>query len=58
MSALKELVRAIIAIIVGYLLYWFWATQRAMDPDYYKYGAGILAAVLVFVLLHFLGKEG
>lgn len=56
MGALKEVVRAIIAIIAAIALFYFWDQVRANDPEVYKYGAAIVTGLLFFLILHFIGK--
>lgn len=57
MSAAKEVIRAIIAIIFAAMMFYFWGSVRVDDPEYYKYAAAIVVGVMSFAVLHFIGKE-
>ena len=57
MGAAKEVVRAIIAVVIAVLMFNFWTGVRTNDPEYYKYAAALLVGVLTFAILHFIGKE-
>ncbi len=58
MVELKDIGRAILGLLGGYLVAIFWAEARPNDPEYYPWTIGIGVAVVVFALLHFMGKEG
>ncbi len=58
MAELKEVGRAILSIVFGYLIYIFWGMNRPDDPNYYKYLVATVLTILIFIILHFLGKEG
>ena len=55
---LKDVGRGILAILAGYLIYQMWSSTRVNDPEYYSLGAAIIGAIVVFILLHLIGKEG
>jgi hypothetical protein len=57
MNSLKELGRAIISIIFGFLIYTQWKLFRPEDPEHISLGVGVLISIVVFALLHLMGKE-
>ncbi len=58
MSTAKEVVRAILAIIMAAMMFYFWGNVRVSDPEYYKYIAAVVVGAMTFAVLHFIGKEG
>ncbi|PIT84229.1 hypothetical protein COU37_04145 [Candidatus Micrarchaeota archaeon CG10_big_fil_rev_8_21_14_0_10_45_29] len=58
MKALFEIARVIIAIAVGYLIYWQWDIIRTYDPSEYAIGAGVIVTIMCFILLKKLNKGG
>ena len=67
MRALMAFVKFLVAVAVGYGIYWVWAMNRGASVDApfvpFVYGydpapylAGLIAAIMVFVLLSKLNK--
>lgn len=57
MVELKDIGRAILGLLGGYLVAIFWLQARPGDPEYYPWVIGFVIALVVFLLLHFMGKE-
>ena len=53
MKALISIARILLSLAVGYVIYYFWVTYRATidEPVYIAIGAGLVSAVMVFLLL-------
>ena len=49
--------KVLVALAAGYAIYYVWMMNRpGLDDWYVPYGAGLVAAVMVFVLLSKLNK--
>ncbi|MFA5108041.1 MAG: hypothetical protein WC492_00715 [Candidatus Micrarchaeia archaeon] len=57
MRALTEIARIVLAIAMGYLIYWQWSELRGnIDPEYYAIGAGVIVTLMMIILLKKLNK--
>lgn len=50
-KALAAIARGVVALAVGYVVWWMWATNRPMDDWYFSIVAGIIVAVILYVML-------
>ena len=57
MRALVSFAKILVALGVGYAIAYVWNdTRGTIDPEWYAYVAGLISAVMVFVLLSRLNK--
>jgi len=57
MRALVSFAKILVALAVGYAIAWVWNdTRGAIDDTWVPYAAGLVSAVMVFVLLSRLNK--
>ena len=55
--AMLGFAKALVALAAGYAIWYVWGMNRpGMDEWYVPYGAGLVAAAMVFVLLSKLNK--
>jgi uncharacterized membrane protein YedE/YeeE len=56
-KAILSFVKILVALVAGYGLAYFWMSAReGLDEWFVPYGAGLIVAVMVFVLLNKLNK--
>jgi hypothetical protein len=51
-KALLSIARLLGSIIFGYFLYYYWASLRTSDPEYYSIMAGLIGAGLMYFMLN------
>jgi len=57
MRALVSFAKILVALAVGYGIAWVWNdTRSGIDEMWVPYGAGLLSAVMVFILLSKLNR--
>ncbi len=57
MGGAIEAARAIVAVVVGAAVAYFWSTTRPADDITIVIGVGIVSIVVLFVLLKSIGKN-
>ncbi|MCL6088702.1 MAG: hypothetical protein M1530_00875 [Candidatus Marsarchaeota archaeon] len=49
--ALVSIARLLVSLAFGYGIYYFWASWRASDPEYYPIAAGLIGAGMLYFML-------
>jgi membrane protein DedA with SNARE-associated domain len=57
-KALAAAVRVAAALLIGYAVWWMWATNRPMDDWYISIVAGVIVTVIMYLMLSKLKTTG